>query len=69
MVAVLAAAGRFVVTVNDRSVWPAGTVTDTGTEASFGRVLKRVTTTPPGRAGAVSTTVPRDGLPPLTVAG
>jgi hypothetical protein len=48
--------------------WPAGTVTEPGTVAAWAP-LERLTMTPPAPAGPDSTTVPVDGLPPVTLVG
>jgi hypothetical protein len=50
-------------------VAPAATVTLVGTWATPGRLLDRVTTSPPAGAGPFNMTVPVDGLPPWTVLG
>ena len=58
-----------VVTVNVVLVWPAGTVTDAGTDATVGALLERATVVPPPGAGSEMKTVPTAELPPLTSAG
>ena len=58
-----------VVTVNDVLVAPAGMVTLGGTLAEPGRLLLRLTATPPAGAGLSTVTVPVDGEPPWTLVG
>jgi hypothetical protein len=58
-----------VIAVNFADVAPAATVTLLGIVTSAPLLLNRRTNTPPAGAGPFSTTVPVDGLPPLTVAG
>jgi hypothetical protein len=48
---------------------PAATVTLLGTLTRIGLLLDRRTNTPPAGAGPLSTTVPVEGVPPLTVLG
>ena len=50
-------------------VAPAGTVTLAGVVATDVRLLERAMTAPPVCAGALSVTVPVEGLPPPTVGG
>ena len=50
-------------------VAPCGTVTLTGTFASFGLLLNKFTTNPPAGAGPLRVTRPLALLPPLTLAG
>jgi hypothetical protein len=57
MVAVAGAETVFVETGNVAVVWPAGTVTDTGTVAAR-LLLAKPTTTPPAGAADASVTVP-----------
>ena len=58
-----------VVTVNDALVAPAGTVTDAGTLAEPGRLLLRLTASPPAGAGLSRVTVPVAEVPPCTLVG
>ena len=58
-----------VVMVNDALVAPAGMVTVGGTLAEPGRLLPRLTVTPPEGAGLSIVTVPVDGVPPCTLVG
>ena len=58
-----------VVMVNDALVAPAGMVTVGGTLAEPGRLLPRLTVTPPEGAGLSIVTVPVDGEPPCTLVG
>ena len=58
-----------VVTVNDALVAPAGNVTDAGTLAEPGRLLLRLTLSPPVGAGLSRVTVPLADVPPWTVVG
>jgi hypothetical protein len=50
-------------------VTPAGILTLAGTVAEEVRLLARATTEPPAGAGPESSTVPVEGLPPVTVLG
>ena len=59
----------FVCAVNFADLDPAAIVTLLGTVTSAVLLLDRLTTTPPVGAGPLSTTVPLDELPPLTVLG
>ena len=56
------------VIVKVATILPLDTVTLTGTVATD-LLLDKETTTPPVGAGALSVTVPIDGLPPTTVVG
>jgi hypothetical protein len=58
-----------VVTGNVTLVAPAGIITLEGTVAAAVLPLERETTAPPLGAGALSTTVPVEGDPPLTLVG
>ena len=58
-----------VVTVKLALVAPAGTVTLAGTLAARGRLLPRLTATPPAGAAALKRTVPVEGVPPTTLVG
>lgn len=68
MVTVAVVVTGFVVTAKSALVAPAATVTGERTVAA-GESLDRVTVTPPNGAGALSVTVPVDGLPPTTLVG
>ena len=59
----------FVSAVNFADLDPAATVTLLGTVTSAVLLLDRLTNIPPVGAGPLSTTVPVDELPPLTVLG
>jgi hypothetical protein len=58
-----------VLTVKVALVAPALTVTDAGTVAAAVLLLDKITTAPSLGAGALSTMVPVEGLPPLTLDG
>ena len=58
-----------VVTVKAALVAPAETVTLAGTVAAAMLPLERETRTPPFGAGALSATVPVEGVPPFTLVG
>ena len=58
-----------VVVVKVALVAPAETVTLAGTVAAAMLPLERETRTPPFGAGALSATVPVEGIPPLTLVG
>jgi hypothetical protein len=58
-----------VVTEKFAEVWPAATVTDAGISPTRVRLVDSETVIPPAGAGPVNVTVPREGLPPLTVVG
>lgn len=60
---------ELVVTVKPAAALPLGTVTLTGTVATEGLLLERVTVIPPLGAGSLKVTVPWEGFPPVTVAG
>ena len=60
---------ELVLTVKVLEVEPAAMVTLAGTLATEGLLLDRLTTTPLLGAGAVSVTVPCEGLPPNTAVG
>ena len=55
--------------VNVALVAPAGTVTEDGTVATFGRLLPRLTAVPPVGAADESRTVPVADVPPVTLVG
>ena len=55
--------------VNVALVAPAGTVTEDGTVATFGRLLPRLTAVPPVGAANESRTVPVADVPPVTLVG
>ena len=57
-----------VLVTNVAEVFPAATVTDTGTGAAL-ELLESFTTNPPAGAGPVRLTVPVDTAPPTTTAG
>jgi hypothetical protein len=69
MVTGVEAATAKVVTVNVALVVPAGTVTLAGTVAAAVLLLERETTAPPLRADALSSTLPVEANPPLTLVG
>jgi hypothetical protein len=58
-----------VVTEKDTFVAPAGTTTETGTEATPGNALTNVTVVPPSGACPVSVTFPVIGAPPAALTG
>ena len=58
-----------VVTVKAALVAPAGMVTLAGTVATAGLLLVSETTAPPLRADALSSTLPVEANPPLTLVG
>jgi len=66
--AVVLADTAVVVAVNVATVWPAATMTTLGTPTTVD-LLETVTFAPDGGAGAESTTVPVDDVPPITLAG
>jgi len=69
MVTQLGAVTELVETVKFPDVAPAGTVTLTGTVATNGLPLKRVTTVPPAGAATFRITVPVETAPPVTLGG
>src|SRR5215470_9983409 len=69
MVTEVDAATALVVTVKVALVAPSSTVTLAGTVATLVLLLERLTTAPPGGAGALSVTVPCEEFPPTTLVG
>ena len=68
MVTAVAVVTGLVVIGNVAVVVPAGTVTETGTEAAVGLLLTSDTTAPPTGAAALSVAVPVLPAPPVTEA-
>lgn len=69
MLTAVEAVVALVLTVKVALVAPAGIVSEVGVVASVVLLLARETMAPPEGAGALSVTLPLDGVPPVTLLG